>query len=332
MLEVVNLRAGLIGMGTMGRHHARVLSLIEGVDFIGVADPDPSVKLAAGIPVYASVEALLDAGLDYCVLAVPTAEHLHVALQLAEYGVHTLVEKPLAENSTGAKKIADAFESASLVGAVGHVERYNPALIQARDRIASGELGDLYQIATRRTGPFPERISDVGVVLDLATHDIDLTSWVAQAPYNSISAQSAHKSGRLHEDIIAAVGLLSNSVTTNHLVNWLSPLKERQTLIYGDRGTFQVDTLTGDLTFYQNGVVQTVWDDVSKFRGVTEGNVTRFAFPKVEPLLSEHIAFRDAIYGLSANIVTMRQGLETIAVAEAMLESARNSVTVNLRY
>ncbi len=200
-----NLRAGLIGLGMMGRHHARVLSSLPGVDLVAVADPsgDPH-GVAGGRPLHASVEDLIAAGIDYCMVAVPTIYHEQIGLALAGAGVHALIEKPLAQDTPAAQKLADAFEAAGLVGAVGHIERYNPALQSARQRLEAGELGRVYQVTTRRQGPFPARIADVGVVKDLATHDIDLTAWVTQQPYTSVSARTAYKSGREHEDLVAA--------------------------------------------------------------------------------------------------------------------------------
>ncbi|HRB98996.1 MAG TPA: Gfo/Idh/MocA family oxidoreductase, partial [Dermatophilaceae bacterium] len=326
---MANLRAGLIGLGMMGRHHARVLSSLPGVDLVAVADAagDPH-KVAGSRPLLGSVEELIAVGIDYCLVAVPTAFHEPVGMALAEAGVHAMIEKPLAQNIEGAQRLADAFAAKGLVGAVGHIERYNPALQQARARIESGELGQVFQITTRRQGPFPARIADVGVVKDLATHDIDLTAWVAQQPYQAVSARTAHRSGRPHEDLVAITGILADGTVTNHLVNWLSPLKERVTIITGEKGAFVADTLTADLTFYANGLIATTWDDVARFRGVSEGDVLRFAIAKPEPLRVEHENFRDAILGKEADIVTMEQGLRTVVVAEAAIESARTGATV----
>lgn len=219
-----NLRAGLIGLGMMGRHHARVLSSLDGVDLVAVADPggDPHGAVGSRV-VLDSVNDLIAVGIDYCAVAVPTAYHQEVGLALAEAGVHALIEKPLAEDSPSARRLADVFKAAGLVGAVGHIERYNAALQSARKRLAAGELGTVYQIITRRQGPFPGRIADVGVVKDLATHDIDLTAWVTQQAFTSVSARTAYKSGRQHEDLVAVVGSLTDGTVTNHLVNWLSP-------------------------------------------------------------------------------------------------------------
>ncbi|MGO3233791.1 MAG: Gfo/Idh/MocA family oxidoreductase [Microbacterium sp.] len=328
---MANLRAGLVGVGMMGRHHARVLREVEGVDLVAIADPggDPH-GVSGALMVLPDVEALIAESIDMAVVAVPTKFHEHVALKLAAAGVHTLIEKPIAHSVAAGRRIADAFGAAGLVGAVGHVERFNPALQQLRRRLEAGELGEVYQIATRRQGPFPARIADVGVAKDLASHDVDLTAWVAQSDFDYVFAQTAFKSGREHEDLIAITGRLANGVITNHLVNWLSPIKERITVVSGERGSFVADTATGDLTFYANGTVPLEWESVTAFRGVSEGDMTRYAFPKREPLRVEHEAFRDAVLGLPSDVVTVEQGQRTLEVVEAGLESAARATAVRV--
>lgn len=328
---MTDLRAGLLGVGMMGRNHARVLREVEGIDLVAIADPggDPH-GVAGDLEVLPDVEALIAAGIDIAVVAVPTAFHEDAALKLADAGVHTLVEKPIAHTIQAGRRMTDAFASKGLVGAVGHVERFNPALQEMRRRLEAGELGDVYQIATRRQSTFPARIADVGVGKDLASHDIDLTSWVAQSEYTTVFAQTAFKSGREFEDMVTVTGRLANGVIVNHLVNWLSPMKERVTVVTGDRGTFIADTATGDLTFYANGTIPLEWESMLAFRGVSEGDITRYSFAKREPLRVEHENFRDAVLGEPNHVVTMEQGLRTLEVVEGALESARNGVSVAL--
>jgi len=135
---------------------------------------------------------------------------------------------------------------------------------------------------------------------------------------------------QVERDLIAATGQLADGTVTNHLVNWLSPMKERVTVITGELGTFVADTLTADLTFHANGSVKVTRSDIAQFRGVSEGDVVRFAIAKPEPLGVEHQNFRDAVLGKDADIVTMEQGLATLAVAEAMIQSANTGVTVTI--
>ncbi|MBT9255915.1 Gfo/Idh/MocA family oxidoreductase [Phycicoccus sp. MAQZ13P-2] len=325
------LRAGLVGLGMMGRHHARVLDALPGVELVALADPggDPH-GVAGGRPVGRDVQHVLDIGVDCCVVSVPTAHHEPVAVALAEAGVATLVEKPLALDVAAAERVVEAFRSRGVLGAVGHVERYNPALQQARRRLEHGQLGELYQVATRRQGPFPRRIGDVGVVMDLGTHDIDITEWVTQQPLVSVSARTTHRSGRAHEDLVAVVGQLADGGITNHLVNWLSPFKERLVVLTGTEGSFVVDTLAADLTFHANGPGELPWDAIAQFRGVSEGDVVRYSFAKPEPLRTELEAFRDAVLGVGSDVVTLESALRTIRVAAACLDSARTGTTVGV--
>lgn len=318
---MTNLRAGLVGLGMMGRHHLRLLNQIDGVDFVGIHDPAlVGQGDVNGHRVYNKLTDLIAAGIDYCVVAAPTAYHLSLGLELAAAGVHALIEKPVAPTHVEATQLVDAFRSAGLVGGVGHIERFNPALHAMRQKLEEGLLGEIYQISTRRQGPFPARIADVGVVKDLATHDIDLTAWVAQSPYKNVSARTTHRSGRSHEDMVVAVGTLENGTIVNHVVNWLSPFKERNTTVIGDKGALVADTLTADLTYYENGHVKSDWDSIQSFRGVSEGDVVRFALNKVEPLLTEHLAFRDAVKtGDQSHIVTLADGLAAVHIADQMI-------------
>ncbi|MGI5201610.1 Gfo/Idh/MocA family protein [Spirillospora sp. CA-108201] len=323
------LRAGLVGLGRMGRHHARILRQLDGVDFIAAVDPagDPH-RAAIGIPVLDDLDELIGLGVDYVVLACPTGLHEQLGTRLAAAGIPTLIEKPLAPDADAARRLAEAFDHARVVSAVGYVERFNPALLALRTRLENGALGDVFQIGTRRTGPFPSRITDVGVVQDLATHDLDLTTWVTGQRYASVAAHTTHRSGRRHEDLLAAVGQLTDGTIAHHLVNWLSPLKERTTVVTGDRGCLVADTLTGDLTYFANGCAPNHWDALTAFRGVTEGDMIRYALRKKEPLLGEHEAFRDAILGQPSTVTPLHDGINAVVVAQAVLEAARTRATI----
>jgi UDP-N-acetylglucosamine 3-dehydrogenase len=325
------LRTAIIGLGMMGTNHARVLSNLEGVELVAVADPQGDAqKVLPQIKVLNSVDEVIKLGVDYCVISAPTAFHEEIASQLIANGIHFLVEKPIADTYASAVKIRDAAKAAKVIGAAGHIERFNSALQEARKRVLAGELGTIYQVATRRQGPFPSRISDVGVVKDLATHDIDLTSWITGKKYLQVSANAAFRSGREHEDLISVSGLLEDSIVVSHLVNWLSPLKERKIIITGEKGTFVADTLRADLTFYENGKIEISQSELAHFRGVTQGDVHILAFEKPEPLVVEHQNFRDAVLGKPSNIVSLEEGTTTVKIADAIIESYTNKSLVKL--
>ena len=325
------LRTAIIGLGMMGTNHARVLSNLEGVELVAVADPQGyAQKVLPQVKVLNSVDEVIKRGVDYCVISAPTAFHEEIALQLIASKIHFLVEKPIADTYASAVKIRDAAKAAKVIGAVGHIERFNSALQEARKRVLAGELGTIYQVATRRQGPFPSRISDVGVVKDLATHDIDLTSWITGKKYLQVSANAAFRSGREHEDLISVSGLLEDSIVVSHLVNWLSPLKERKIIITGEKGTFVADTLRADLTFYENGKIEISQTELAHFRGVTQGDVHILAFEKPEPLIVEHQNFRDTVLGKPSNIVSLEEGTATVKIADAIIESYTNKSLVKI--
>ena len=178
---MADLRAGLLGLGMMGRHHARVLRELDGVELVAIADPggDPH-GVAGGLECFADIDALIAAGHRHRRRRGADRLPRGCRARSSPTPACTPSSRSRSPHSRrGRQRIADAFEAAGLVGAVGHIERFNPALQELRRRLAAGELGEVYQIATRRQGPFPSRIADVGVVKDLATHDIDLTAWVA---------------------------------------------------------------------------------------------------------------------------------------------------------
>jgi predicted dehydrogenase len=318
----------------MGRHHARLLQTSPRVQFAGAVDPrgDRYGSLLAPKRRFASIAELLAAGpVDFAIVAVPTEEHLAAVRELATAGVDVLVEKPLAGTADEAETIIEAVAAAGVRAAVGHVERFNPALLELRRRAQAGQLGQVFAVRTERIGPFPDRVRDVGVVKDLATHDLDLVRWLGGAPVERVAAQTQHRMGRPHEDLVFATGRLANEVSFNCVVDWLSPTKVRRMSILGERGMLVADTLTADLTFFENGDVASEWATAQTLRGVSEGDSTRYALSRREPLLLELEAFCDLLeHGASSGVVSLREGLETVQVAEAVLESAQRGTAVVL--
>ena len=319
----------------MGRHHARILQSHPEMRLAGAVDPggDRHRAVHDRSLVFATVDELLAAGTpDFAVVAVPTEEHLSAVRELAAAGVHVLVEKPLAATSDEAREIIELVRGAGVLGAVGHVERCNPALRELRRRVQDGQLGEVFLVATERVGPFPDRVRDVGVVKDLATHDLDLVRWLGGSPIERVAAQTQHKMGRDHEDLVLVTGRLERGVAFNSVVDWLSPTKVRRTRILGERGMLVADTLTADLTFFENADVPTGgWPAMQAMRGVAEGDMTRYALQRREPLVIELEAFCALVRGTDDGaVVSLEEGLETVAVAEAVLASAAAGETVVL--
>ena len=319
-------RIGLVGLGMMGRHHARVLTQMHAerkVEFVAAVDPFGDRHAALrGTPLLDSTQSLAELGIDGVVLAVPTEDHEAAALFFADAGVHVLVEKPVAATEEGATRMVERFASSGLIGAVGHIERYNPSLLAMVDRLNAGQVGRVISISTERVGPFPDRIKDVGVAKDLATHDIDIISWIGGADFATVSGETAHKMGRPHEDLVVATGRLENDIVVSFSVNWITPTKRREVRVLGERGALVADLLAADLYYYSNAHVPAGWDQMAQLRGVSEGDMVRYAIAKREPLLVELEQFCAAVTGDdSASIVTFREGLGAIRVAEALAPS-----------
>jgi predicted dehydrogenase len=320
------MKVGILGLGVMGRNHARVLSSMESVSEVCLFDP-ASVEGDSflGHQIETDLQRTLDAGLDYCVVSAPTNTHQELALVLASRKIPTLVEKPIAPSVTEGRRILEAFTSAGVIGAVGHIERYNPAAIGLKAKIEEGILGEMYQITTRRVGPYTGRIRDVGVIKDLATHDIHLVTWLTGESYAHISARTTSPSDGAHEDSVLAIGNLTNGTLVSHVVNWISPTKERVTTVLGERGLLVADTLGGNLFFHENGTNQSNWDSLAQFKGISEGPVHKFELKSVEPLVLEHTAFQEAVTTKSTEgVVSFGEALVVLETAERMIEASKH--------
>jgi predicted dehydrogenase len=318
----------------MGRHHARLLQSADDVEFCGAVDPggDRYRAVYDQSLVFESIEVLLSKGsLDFAVVAVPTELHVAAVKELTEAGASLLIEKPLAASVEEAQEIVAMCAAAGVHGAVGHVERFNPALQELRKRLLGGQVGRLFSVSTVRSGPFPARVLDVGVVKDLATHDIDLVSWLSDSRIATVAAQTQYLTGREHEDLVLVCGALESGASFAISVDWVSPTKVRRTRVLGERGMLEADTLTADLYFYENAEVGIVWSAAQQFRGVSEGNVTRYALVRREPLAVEHDAFLGLLAGRpGAEVVSLQEGVEIVAAAEAVLASSRSGATVTV--
>lgn len=327
-------KGALLGLGMMGRHHARLLQASARVDFVGAVDPGGDQYGAIQDPtlVHDTLVELLDrTPVDFAIVAVPTKLHFAAVSQLANAGISVLIEKPLANTAEEARELVSLCERKGVRGAVGHVERFNPALLELRRRVLGGQLGDVFMISTERVGPFPDRIRDVGVVKDLATHDLDLVQWLGGSPVSLISAQTQFRSGREHEDLVLIQGALRSKVSFNCVVDWLTPTKVRRSRILGERGMLIADTLSNDLFYYANGHVEVEWAATQQFKGVIEGDMTRYAIARREPLLVELKTFCDFVAGDDgAEVVSLQDGLRTVLTAEAALASAGSEQTVRL--
>jgi UDP-N-acetylglucosamine 3-dehydrogenase len=320
----------------MGLNHVRVLTEIPGVEVVGVADPQEATRAEAArrhhVATFASIDQLLEATRpEVMCIATPTKQHEECAAMATARGVHVLIEKPIAPDLAAGHRIAEMVREAGLVGSVGHVERFNPALRELGRRLAGGELGQIFHLETRRIGPFPARIRDVGVVRDLATHDLDLVRFLLGQEVEYLFAQTARRVHTEHEDLVHVLGRSTLAVILVLEANWVSPVKIRQFAAVGEGGMFVADSLTQDLFFYENSFEEGSWRTLQALRGVSEGNMTRFAINRQEPLRAELEAFIRAVRDRVDPPCPLEDGIEALRLAELCLQSASTGQPVLAR-
>jgi len=311
----------------MGRNHARVLRELRDVELVGVADSnlDAACQVAAfhATRGYSSLGELLKKERQEAVtVAVPTENHHTAVMEALGAGCHVMVEKPIAATLAEADELVAAAKSANRVLAVGHIERYNPAVLELKRRLDEGQLGRVYQFDAQRLGPFPQRIRDVGVVIDLATHDLDLMRFLTGSEIVRVYAETRRKVHTTREDMVSGLLRLADGSVGLLQINWLTPTKIRQMTVTGERGMFRADYLTQDLYFHENAEAAAHnWEQISMLRGVSEGSMVKYVIAKREPLQSEIEAFMRAVAGEPAGIVNGADGTEALRLALAMVES-----------
>ena len=330
-------RVALIGVGSMGRNHARVYSEMPDVELVGIADANEVAAQAVahrhGAVAYADYARMLDElHPDAVSIAVPTVHHLTVAKQVINRGIHLLIEKPIAFSIEEALEIIGDAEFANVKLAIGHIERFNPAVVALKQHLAEGELGQVFQIDVRRQGPFPIRVQDVGVVIDLAVHDLDIIRYISGAEVIRVSAEIDHRIHTEHEDTLSGLLRLSNGSISTLAINWLTPTKIRELCVTGERGMFRVDYLTQDLFFYENATTQSPdWETLRVLRGISEGRMTRFVVNKKEPLRAELDAFIAAVRAEAPIAVTGLDGLRALELAYAVIKSGQTQQAITVQ-
>jgi predicted dehydrogenase len=325
---------GLIGLGSMGRNHLRVLGDLGGARLAAISDPVPetldAAERATGAAAFRDPESLLDLpGLDAVVIAAPTTAHRRLALGAIERRLPVLVEKPLAATTEEGLEIVLAARRAGVPVQVGHIERFNPAVRELGRLLAAGWLSAVYAITSRRAGPYPARIRDVGVTIDLATHDADILSWIAGERPVSVTAETAQRIHAGHEDLL--FGLLHFPGGTIGMVdvNWLTPVKRRSLVVLGEQGMFELDYLTQRLTFSRasDPGAPTL---IAGYAPTFEAEQVELPVERHEPLVAELSAFVDVVQCGGRPEVDAEDGLWAVAIADALLRAAGERRSVDL--
>lgn len=316
----MKLNAGVIGVGNMGQHHARNYHEILQTDLIAIADTNPKI----GQPIAKRFEAkyypdyremLEKEKLDLVTIAVPTRLHRQIALDCILRGIHIIIEKPIAATVQEAKEIVQKAKQKGIKFTVGHIERYNPAVLKLKQMVDQGKLGEIVSIATFRLGPMPERIKDANVVIDISVHDIDIMNWFFGKLPEKISACGGNALNRQRQDHVEA--FLDYGQGSGMLIaNWITPVKVRKLTVSGKKAYVELNYITQELDFYQTNMSLET-DDFGEFLikfGDNFGKKT-IAVKNIEPLKAEIISFVKVIRENSRPLVTAREAIEALDIA-----------------
>jgi UDP-N-acetylglucosamine 3-dehydrogenase len=310
------MRVGVIGAGVMGENHIRTYSQMGGVELVGIADIDEkrigALSRQYGTRGFTDYRELLKEGLDAVSIVVPTRLHARVARDAIMSGTNLLVEKPIADTVANAEKIVECAEKEGIKMMVGHIERFNPAVIKMKELIDTGELGKIVSVNTRRVGPYNPRIRDVGVILDIGVHDIDIISYLYDREVDEVYAIAGADIHSLedHASIMLRLGENKAGIVET---NWLTPHKARQFTVIGTGGVG-----------YGDYINQTVF--IHDKEWVKEAKVE-----KMEPLRNELEHFVGYCLDGNDSIASGEDGINALKVALASIESYKTKAVVKVK-
>lgn len=308
------LKTGVIGVGSMGFHHARVYSEIS--DFAAISEPNEelgkSVAAKFGVTWYSDYKEMLNQ-VEAVSIAVPTIYHRSVAEKVSNAGVHFLVEKPLSNNLEDAQAIVEAAAKANVTMAVGHIERHNPVFSSAINLLRN-DKANILTLSGQRLSYFPKRITDVGVIFDLTTHDIDLMCYLANSNVHSLYC-SGRRIRSSHEDIITLILNFDNGISAVCETNWLSPIKKRQ-----------IEIKSNDCVYYLDFINQ----KLSVAKNQSDNLESLYDVKQKEPLKLELADFLDSIESKREPFVSGENGLKVVKIASAALESMKKDTVLLL--
>ena len=311
------MKIGVIGTGSMGKNHVRVLKNIPEVDEVIISDIDKNnlenVSKLFGISkkYQDHLEMLEKEKPDGVIVATPPDSHKKNAMDVIKYETNVLVEKPIAHTIEDAEEMIKAAEKKDIIFTVGHIERFNPVVTKIKEFIDNKTLSNIYLINTRRVGPFPKRLlgNVEGVLIDLAVHDFDIINYLGGKIEN---IQSQIIKSKKQEIYVKTLMDLENNIKASCEFSWITPMRNRNIEIYGDAGMLKGDFYTQDVWFYENSDFQSnpSFKDTFMSTGlINAGKVVKYPIYKQEPLLLELTNFIKTIQGKDKILIKPEEGL-----------------------
>jgi UDP-N-acetylglucosamine 3-dehydrogenase len=314
---VKKINVGVIGVGAMGQNHVRVYSEIKNANLLAISDlmkgtlAELSKKYnTVGYVDYDNVLGMPE--IDAVSICVPTTYHYEVVMSAIEHGKHVLVEKPIAFTLDEAKEMVDAANDAGVKLATGHVERFNPAVLEAKKLIDEGVIGEIVSASAKRVGPFPPRIKDVGVTIDLAIHEVDIMFYLFDSPVSRVYANMGSRLEKCeYEDHAELMMKFENGAVGVLETNWLTPYKKRQLEITGVDGIISIDYIDQTVKLYGK-------------------NARKVNVEHKEPLREELSSFLSAIDRDEEPKITGADGIHALKVVLAAMKSAKSKIPINM--
>ena len=300
---MAKLKVAVIGTGALGSIHAKIYSELEGIQLVGICDIDAN-KLSllskgfnvAGFKDYRQLLGKVDAAS----IVVPTKDHFRISKDFLEAGTHLLIEKPITQTVEEADQLLSAAKSKNLTLAVGHVERFNAA-IEAILKIK----GDIKFVECHRLGPFSPRVKDVGVVLDLMIHDIDILLWLIKSPIKNIEAVGV-KVLTQHEDIANARIVFENGAVCNITASRVTEKAMRKIRMFQPNAYISLDYIQQDAVIYTKKLGRIISEQID--------------IKKEKPLQKEIVSFLDCIKTGKRPLASGEEGRQALSVALLVLK------------
>ena len=324
------IRAGVIGYGYWGPNFVRVLRSLPGCSLLGVVDSREEALVAAarmhpGIDLFQSVDDLLEAGVDAVAVATPASTHFTLGKRLLEAGIDVLLEKPMALSARDGRELAELAEAKRRVLMVGHLLEYHPALMQFRDIVKSGELGDLYYLYTTRVNLGKVRAAE-SALWDLAPHDVSIIRFLTDAKPVRVSAQGGTYLREGLEDVVFATITFEGGIVANLHVSWLDPHKVRRVTVVGNRRMAVFDDMEPmeKIRVIDKGIDTT--EHYESFQdAITErlGDIRIPPIERGEPLKIEVAHFLDCVRNRTKPRTDAANGIGVLQVLEAIERSIR---------
>jgi len=312
-----NVNVGVIGVGAMGQNHVRVYSKIKNANLLAISDlmkgtlAEVSKEYnTVGYVDYGNVLEMPE--IDAVSVCVPTTYHYGVVMDAIKNGKHVLVEKPIAFTLDEAKEMVNAAHDAGVILATGHVERFNPAVLEAKKLIDEGVIGEVVSASAKRVGPFPPRIKDVGVTIDLAIHEVDIMFYLFDSPVSRVYANMGSRLEKCeYEDHAELMMKFENGTVGVLETNWLTPYKKRQLDIIGVDGIISIDYIDQKVEVYGK-------------------NEQKVHVEHKEPLKEELGSFLSAIINDEEPQITGEDGIHALKVVLAAMKSAKSKNPINM--